>query len=229
MNVKVVGLGGIGSILADKLARYLNYTLTEGQRPNMMLVDGDSYEEKNRERQEFTRMGNKAESKTVELSNRFRNITTESVTSYIDENNVDRIVSDGDYIFIAVDNHKTRKIISDYAASKKVKDVVLISGGNELTDGNVQRYIKRGGVNITPRLTDYHPEIANPEDKLPTEMSCEELMHSVPQLYFTNLSVATAMCQMFYNTMTGGDESVSEVYFDMKTMKSDAKKRAVLK
>lgn len=223
ITVKVIGLGGIGSILTDKVSRFLNFSTSEDQSVKIVLIDGDEYEEKNMERQDFTRMGNKAESKAMELQNKFRNITFESVPHYIDPDNVARVIDEDDIVFVAVDNHKTRKVISDYV-SKKLKNVVVISGGNELTDGNVQRYVRKGGVNITPRLTDYHPEINNPVDKLPTEMSCEELSHSEPQLYFTNLTVATYMCQMLHNTLNGKFD-VSEVYFDMGTLQSDAKHR----
>ena len=48
-------------------------------------------------------------------------------------------------------------------------------------------------------MTDYHPEIENPLDKSPDEMSCEELSHAEPQLYFTNFMVAGHMCSAFYN------------------------------
>ncbi len=107
-----------------------------------------------------------------------------------------------------------------------LKNVVLISGGNELTDGNVQLYVRREGVDLTPKLTDYHPEIENPTDKSPDEMSCQELEESSPQLLFTNMSVATLMCQVFYNFMQG-NVKFSEVYFDMLDMCADSKVRAV--
>ena len=222
ITVKIIGLGGIGSILSDKVSRYFNYSSKDNEI-KVVLIDGDDYELKNMERQDFTRMGNKAESKMLELQNKFNNIEFESVCHYIDPDNVGRVIDENDIVFVAVDNHKTRKIISDYV-SNKMQNVVVISGGNELTDGNVQRFVRKGGVNITPRLTDYHPEIDNPVDKLPTEMSCEELSHSEPQLYFTNLTVATYMCQMLHNTINGNFD-VSEVYFDISGMNSDSKIR----
>ena len=102
----------------------------------------------------------------------------------------------------------------------------MISGGNEFTDGNAQLYVRKDGQDITPDLCMYHPEIANPEDKLPTEMSCEELSVSEPQLGFTNLGVAFKMCCMFYNTVIENYER-SEVYFDILTMNANSKARAV--
>ena len=72
MNIVIVGLGGIGSILSDNISRYLNYTNIENI--NITLVDGDSYELKNSERQTFTRLGNKGEVKCSELAYKFENI-----------------------------------------------------------------------------------------------------------------------------------------------------------
>jgi hypothetical protein len=96
-----------------------------------------------------------------------------------------------------------------------------------MTDGNVQLYVRKGGVDLTPDLCAYHPEIANPDDKLPDEMSCEELSKSEPQLYFTNLGVATLMCWMFHNAVINEQYERSEVYFDINQMAADAKVRTV--
>jgi hypothetical protein len=114
-------------------------------------------------------------------------------------------------------------IINNYC--KTLNNVMLISGGNELTDGNAQLYVKEGGEDKTPDLCAYHPEIANPDDRLPEEMSCEELSQSAPQLYFTNLGVATLMCWLFYNAFVNKEYDRSEVYFDILTMSADAKIR----
>ena len=48
MGVIVIGLGGIGSALVEPLARYMNYN---GGPKELALVDGDSYERRNLERQ----------------------------------------------------------------------------------------------------------------------------------------------------------------------------------
>ena len=126
---------------------------------------------------------------------------------------------------MCVDNHKSRMIVNNYC--KNLKDVTLISGGNELTDGNVQVYLRRNGSDKTPDLAAYHPEIGNPDDKLPDEMSCEELSKSEPQLYFTNLGVATIMCWSFYNVMIRSKLEASEVYFDITNMNTLAQRRAL--
>lgn len=221
LKIVMVGLGGVGSILSERLCRFLNYS--REYQVDLLLVDGDSYELKNYERQEFVRIGNKAEIKADELEMKFSNLSFDVSTFYINETNIGNVIKEGNIVFLCVDNHKSRMIINNYC--KNLKDVTLISGGNELTDGNVQLFVRKGGENITPDLCAYHPEIANPDDKLPEEMSCEELARSEPQLYFTNLGVATFMCWMFYNCVVKEQYEKSEVYFDIRNMASDAKVR----
>lgn len=223
-TISIIGLGGVGSILAGRLCRFLNYS-KEIVDPVLLLVDGDAYEQKNYERQEFTRLGSKATIQTDDLTMQYPDISFESFTEYINPDNISNVIKNNDIVFLCVDNHKTRKVVSDYC--KTLQNVTLISGGNELTDGNVQLYVRKGGKDLTPDLCVYHPEINNPDDKLPDEMSCEELSHSEPQLYFTNLGVATIMCWVFYNAIIKGQTNRSEVYFDILNMTTDAKTRVV--
>jgi molybdopterin/thiamine biosynthesis adenylyltransferase len=221
MHITIVGLGGIGSSLCESLARFINYS--RDLNPTILLVDGDEFEPKNFERQVFLDMGNKAEVKADELLMKFPNLQVDSYDAYINEANIAEAIQNGDIVFLCVDNHKTRMIVNNYC--KNLTDVTLISGGNEFEDGNVQIYVKKGGQDITPDLCAYHPEIANPEDRLPEEMGCEELSQSAPQLYFTNLYVATLMCCAFYNVVVKEEYERSEVYFDVRTMSADAKIR----
>ena len=223
MDITIIGLGGVGSILVERICRYINYSVN-GEL-NVLLVDGDAYETKNYERQDFIRMGNKADVQADDLEVKFENIAFDVFESYINEDNVKDVIKSGDIVFICVDNHKSRMVINNYC--KTLEDVTIISGGNELTDGNAQLYVRKGGVDLSPDLCAYHPEIADPDDKLPDEMSCEELSKSEPQLYFTNLGVATLMCWLFYNSVIGGQHDRSEVYFDIISMTADAKIRPV--
>jgi len=224
MNIKIIGLGGVGSILIERLCRFLNYSQVDTSFV-VTLIDGDEYEDKNLERQEFTRLGDKAEIKANDLKIKYLNLNIDYIIDYINTDTISRGISEKDIVFLCVDNHKTRMVVSNYC--KTLNDVILISGGNELTDGNVQIYIRKGGVDITPDLCAYHSEIATPTDRSPDEMSCEELSKSEPQLYFTNLSVATIMCWAYYNVVVQQNIDASEIYFDMSRMSVDAKTRIV--
>lgn len=224
LGIVIIGLGGVGSILSERLCRFLNFS--KDLTADILLVDGDEYESRNLERQEFTRMGNKADIKATELTMKFSNIRFDVFDAFISKDNISEVIMEGDIVFLCVDNHKSRMIVSNYC--KELKNITLISGGNEYTDGNVQIYLRKGGKDLTPDLCAYHPEIQNPDDKLPDEMSCQELSESEPQLYFTNLGVATFMCWAFYNVVVKEEYERSEVYFDILKMTADAKIRTVV-
>ena len=42
-NIKVIGLGGIGSYLVEPLTRYLTYNIDQSEL-KLTLIDGDTYE-----------------------------------------------------------------------------------------------------------------------------------------------------------------------------------------
>lgn len=225
-NIKIIGLGGIGTHLVDPLFRYMNHK--PYSKVHATLIDGDIFEFKNLERQTFISPDQyKASQKEKELQNIFPDIKFESINEYINDLNISHYIDDKDIIFLCVDNHKTRKVVNDYVNT--LDNIILISGGNEYTDGNVQLFFKREGEKQTPSLTDYHPEILNFNDKSPEEMSCEELHDSSPQLIFTNLFASTIMVSLFYNVIEsmGYVKDLSEIYFDIIQMRMEPKIRKV--
>lgn len=223
INIVIIGLGGIGSILTGRLCRFLNFS--NDLQSYVTLVDGDNYEMKNYERQEFKQIGGKAEMQFNDLAIKFPKINFNYKNMFINTDNISEAIGENSIVFLCLDNHKSRNVISTYC--KNLKDITIISGGNEFTDGNVQIYVKKEGKELTPDLCAYHPEIASPTDKSPEEMSCEELSESSPQLYFTNLGAATIMCWAFYNVVITNNVKISEVYFDIVSMASLSKIRKV--
>ncbi len=206
--VKVIGLGGVGGIATRYLATFLG-TLAVDSR--LVLIDGDSFEPANASRMLFSTCGNKAVVTRQDLLPRFLNsrLSLVAVAEYVTPANLPRLVRSGDHVILAVDNHATRKLVGDHCAG--LDDVCLISGGNDgvepATDGgrarrgtfgNVQAYLRRGGADLSPSLTRFHPEIAQPADKHPGDLSCTELISSVPQVLFANLTVAAAILNTFW-------------------------------
>ncbi len=198
IEVKLIGVGGVGCALAPFLARYLqSERQLTGEDVRITLVDGDAFESKNACRQSFETLGNKAKVKASELARSFPDLSFRAIPEFATPANLPHLIHPGDLVFLAVDNHATRRAVS--GRCEELSDVVLISGGNDLTDGNVQVYVRQGGRDVTLPLTRFHPEIADPKDKSPAEMSCEELaVASAPQLLFMNLTVASAMLNAFY-------------------------------
>jgi molybdopterin/thiamine biosynthesis adenylyltransferase len=210
IEIKAIGIGGIGCALLPFLCRYLQYSEA---RARLTLIDGDRFERRNAARQAFSHLGNKAEVKAVELAREYEVLSFRAVPEYVTEVNVGRLIGEGEMVFLMVDNHASRNLVSSHAAT--LSNLTLISGGNDFEDGNVQIYVRQDGQDLTPSLTRYHPEIATPQDRNPAAMSCEELMAAgAPQLLFANLMVASLMLNAFY-AIRQGRLNYSEVYLDI--------------
>ena len=222
LEIKAIGIGGIGCALLPFLCRYLQYS---NEPARVTLIDGDRFERGNAARQAFSGLGNKAEVKSRELAREYEAVAFRSRPEYVTEDNVARLIGEGEVVFLMVDNHASRHLVSRHVSS--LADLSLISGGNDYEDGNVQVYIRQGGLDLTPSLARYHPEIATPQDRNPAALSCEELMAAgAPQLLFANLMVASLMLNAFYALRQGG-LNYSEVYLDILQNASRAVSRPV--
>ncbi|MHA2068939.1 MAG: ThiF family adenylyltransferase [Candidatus Thorarchaeota archaeon] len=221
--IKIVGLGGVGSIVA----RYLSVYLAALNRPiRLVLIDGDDFEPSNAARQLFSTLGPKSAVVYKELTDKFleTQLDLDFIHCYVRPDNVKRFVHEGDIVLAALDNHKTRKLLTEHLSA--LDDGVLISGGNDGageengqvtrgTMGGVQIHIRHEKQDISPALTVRHPEIANPADKSPHELDCMEAMASHPQLLFANLAVASSMLNTFLLYVSGEALHYSETSFDI--------------
>ncbi len=223
-TIKLIGLGGVGSIVARYLTLFLR-SVDEDVR--LVLVDGDAYEADNAGRVAFERHGNKADVTREALLPMVgeSRVALSAVGEYVTTDNVARLVREGDIVVLAVDNHATRKLVSHHCESA-LSDCCLLSGGNdgveELADGRVLRgtygncqvYVRRAGNDETAPLTHLHPEIAEPEDEIPGGPDCAELAASVPQILFANLMVASAILNALFLHLSGALH-YDEVCFDL--------------
>jgi hypothetical protein len=216
-SIKLVGLGGVGSPVAQALTQFLGVS---APGTTLFLIDGDSFEERNRARVAFQGGGNKAVSKAQELTTTCHSgVAIVPVPKFVTPYNVHRLLGERDVVLSAVDNHSTRRCLSNRC--RRLRDIVLISAGNdgiehgrEGTFGNVMIYERVSGRDVTSPLTKYHREIARPRDKRPDEMGCMAIALSSPQLLFTNLAAAAAMLGTFYAWLTGR-VNYEEVFFDI--------------
>jgi hypothetical protein len=223
-SVKVIGLGGVGGRLAADLAVLLSSMNVSAR---LVLIDGDHFEVSNSVRMTIPDYGNKAAVIRTELVRRSGDsrLSILAVEEFVGPENISRLIQEGDTVLVAVDNHSTRKLVSDFCARHR-RDVCLISGGNDGvgkdasgavhrgTYGNVQVYLRREGADVTPSLTLYHPEIAHPTDRLPGDVGCGEQIASQPQLLVTNAQTATAMLATFWLHISGALR-YSEIGFDV--------------
>jgi len=223
LRAVVIGCGGIGKALLPHLCRFLNYD--SERRWKLVLVDGDAYTADNAQRQAFGALGNKAEVSRDELAPLFPNLVIEAVAAYVAGPNdvvsgqqsviqVADLIKEGDIVFLCVDNHKTRLLVSRFCQT--LHNVRLISGGNGTTDGNVQVYVRRNDHDLFQPLEVVHSEIALAAmSKAPHEMSCDELAASgTPQIYVANVFAATLMLAVFYAELNRAN-GAGEVYFSI--------------
>lgn len=202
------------------LTRYLNFAYNGSE---ITLIDGDSYEERNNQRQEFDELGYKAEVTAERLRPLFNNLLFVFKNEYVTPGNVYEIIREDDIVLMGVDNHATRKLVSDRC--EDMETVTLISGGNDFTDGNVQMYIRKNGEDITlPIANDFHPEIMEPADRNPADVGCGELAESEPQLVIANNAMAAVMLSAFYSYLQG-KVTYDEIYVDILTGNSRAVNR----
>lgn len=231
LNVKVIGCGGIGGCLLHVLPKYLSHQAGYDE-VQMTLIDGDVYEDDNRQRQFFSRHGNKAEVTAEKIQNEYPEIFCWTQSEYVTEDNVETLIREGDVVFCCVDNHATRKLVSDRC--QQLDNVVLISGGNDLTDGNIQIHVRANGEDLTlPVANKFHPEILTPQDRNPAyavrQAGCEQRRQSQPQLLPMNNFVAALMLNAFDSWIAGVFATkgrYDEVYADMRTNRTAPRKRS---
>jgi molybdopterin/thiamine biosynthesis adenylyltransferase len=220
-SVAVVGLGGIGSWFVPPFLRFLR---AEGTENEILLVDGDVFAEHNRERQDVDAEGI-GQPKAVVWAERMTlslpGLRVRAVPEFVTRENVDRVVGDGSLAVVAVDNHPARALVASHAAS--LRDVCVLSAGNELYDGNAHVLLRRAARDLTVPLLDRHPEVARQREGDREEMGCEELVtEGVPQLVVTNFMAAAALLSAFHSLWAASDERrerralVQEVYFDVR-------------
>ena len=225
----IVGVGGVGIPLAQQVVRQLNF---EAPGSGLILVDGDSYEEKNKTRQQFQTLGNKAVVLADELAPEFIETTIIGLPKWVIESvqeaetydpnaeeSVDgnevagkiaavTLLDEDDVVFAVVDNFAARKILLEAAATKNNIDVFM-GGNDDGYFGSFIHYQRRNGVDITPnpatheRFVEYH----NPADRNPGEMSCQERaeIEGGTQIMATYGVIASVLAMRSHKVIFKGD------------------------
>jgi hypothetical protein len=215
----IVGLGGVGGLVMRLLTPYL-WHKNDGSL--IIGIDGDEFELKNKARMAFSDTGPKSEVLVKELEPIYGGrVEFRPKHLYLDDTNVAEAIESGDVVFCCPDNHKTRRLVEKHVMT--LDEIALFSGGNDGVEGektgtygNTQVYLREGGKDLTNPLSAFHPEIRDPQDKLPQEIGCMEQAHSAPQLVFTNAAVAVSMLSAFFAWERGVLEH-EEAYLDIET------------
>jgi molybdopterin/thiamine biosynthesis adenylyltransferase len=222
--ISIIGLGGTGSYLATPLIRYIHSQQIAFSR--IIFADGDSYENKNLDRQEFMTSWigeNKARYAQQKHSKLFPEMAKgfAFMDEYIGADNIENIMVEGGVMFICVDNNYFRKLADEQA--KNMNHFTIINGGNGMLDGQVQIVQYQNGKNITKEtLTSRHREIgdATKQDDR-TAMSCEELaaLKGGGQIVVANMVSAAIMLGYFIDYIANNQKrSFYETFFNCKDM-----------
>jgi len=223
---KIIGCGGIGGYLVEPLCRYLHYQ--KDLETEMTLIDGDDFEERNQTRQIFDEHGNKAKITAARLIKLFPKMHFRSKKEFITKNNVISLLRNDDIVFLCVDNHKTRKIV--FERCQELDNVVIFSGGNEETDGNVNIFVRKDGKSVFRSPLEYEKKISDPQDKNPADLTPEERQgcsreaSEKPQILFMNNAIASIMCDV-YRLWELGKLKFNVVYKDINTCAQKASTR----
>jgi len=237
----LIGAGGVGTWLAAGLVRLLEWKFPGSA---LIIVDGDNYEEKNKERQEFVKIGNKAVIKAHELTPHFQKTTIIPIPKWVVSNDfkgvsteaedspkikASDLICEKDVVFAVVDNFAARKIIFD--AASKLNNVDVFTGGNDdALFGSIYHYQKRDGLEITEHPSVFHPEYENAPDKNPGELSCQQRseLQGGTQLLATNMAVAAFILGRVQKTIVlDQSPEETEIYFDLGLGKSEPYNRTV--
>ncbi len=214
MKLVIVGLGGIGSHLLLPLMQYINFE--EKVFDEVWFVDGDTYESKNERRQHVVKNNeNKAFAQMEHYRDMFPTLIVMHVDKYINADNIGKVVADGDVVLLCVDNNKTRKLFEDHFET--VDNLTVINGGNELVDGNVMITQKVNKEFTSRKFSEIHPELLNPTDRSPEDMSCSELEEAEPQIGIVNATVGDLMRRTLYAMLSGRGIRYDEIFVNCET------------
>ncbi len=134
-KVVVLGLGGVGGICLEELVR-LGFQ-------NLTIVDFDSIEESNLNRQIIATKSNIGKSKCAAFSDRIFDINKDcKLTIYdekITEENISNIITkDTDYIVDCIDDIKAKLAVYKYALENKIKIISSMGMANKIDPSRVK-------------------------------------------------------------------------------------------
>lgn len=220
----LVGAGGTGSFLFPALIRYLEtYHGPREDTFTLTVIDGKEVAASKLSRQLFfgRHAGNPKATALVEQYESDPNVVI-AVPSYLGPDNISGI-RENSVVLIAADNFPVRARIEEHCQS--LQNVTVINGGNEMTDGSLQIYARRDGEDVTPKLSQGHPEVLRDDKRDPAALSCQQIaeLPSGEQTIIANMMSATAMLNGVRRvhdweaTAHAPFPPGEEVFFDMDT------------
>lgn len=202
-NIIVIGCGGVASWMLPPLVKLIKQL---EHQPKLWLVDGDTIEERNLERQFFNEknIGQNKASAMYDMFNPGSDEGMEYVGQYYTEGSILRsaveetTMPEGLSLFICcADNHAARRAV--LAAVDAGRGWAIVSG-NEYTEAEAYWYERRmRGSPSDPRV--YYPAILTDNTGDPTRPEgCQGLAAELsPQLVLANFSAANHALWLFWH------------------------------
>jgi hypothetical protein len=183
-NYYVIGCGGVCSYFLPAFLKTLNYS-KEFKGSTVTLVDGDTIEDRNYERQLFasglTGM-NKAEALMSVLGESHPNINLKTHSEYVTGSFP---IKDGSVVIAFVDNHPARKDILSIVDRHEAK--CFIGANGRISASSYYYDHKWEGTTLDPRVR--YPEILTTERGSPVHAAgcnTEEHLEEIPQTSLAN-------------------------------------------
>lgn len=206
-HVTQIGCGGTGGLLAPQLARLSRYHPRIGKR--IHLVDGDDFEEHNRDRQACgdTDIGT-SKAAAVKRLCAMQGLDVSCEKRYVDAGWLVTRFSKGrtHLVVAAVDNDATRRLIIN--ALRIGPDFLYISPANaddESGDAPIRGFVnwwgRIGGRTWGMDPTLLYPNLAQPTDYAPRAGSCTSHAPSSPQLLAANAMAAATTMAVLQNIL----------------------------
>lgn len=177
-QIAIIGCGGVGRILAPVLAKMTRHKL--------LLIDGDSYELRNLDRQLLkpTDVGhNKAFCLSEELKSNNPFIRVDIIDAFYTE--YSELPDSVKFVFVCVDNNNARKAITQTAK----EGVLYVFCANEEETGDA--FIWQKG-------NPFPEELLAEDDAEDQHHDCQTDVVRLPQLAMANMAAATAGIYLWY-------------------------------
>jgi hypothetical protein len=229
VKIVMLGAGGTGAHIAPHLYRLL-YSLKRHTR--VIIADGDAAEEKNLVRQNFSFADigvNKAKAIAERYASAF-GMEAEYIPDFIEDADIlralvapeelrnpdtGRLTYETVILIGAVDNNKSRKLCHEVFITSR--DLVYIDSGNGEYTGQIVCGVRRGGRTLQKPIGVLYPDVLEPTDKYPSELSCAEAAISAPQTITANVTAASIVTGILYNITALGECDVRSAAFSTKT------------
>jgi len=208
----IIGAGGTASHLIPALRRML------ATEDIVHIWDADRVEDKNLQRQMFE--DHEVGALKAQVYEDRYGFQFVAHNEFVGEDNVAKVIEEGDTVFICADNMAVRRVIAAHVNT--LENVTLINGGNEMFTGSSQVFIRRAGQNLTPNITYHAPEI-NREDPDMASLSCAEIavLPGGEQTMLANFQVAALMLSHYWQAANLGpivswaDRQPTKTTFDL--------------